>query len=83
MGQVVKLPASRVCAGAGERQRLGDAPTLDVMAINFLSLRGRKAAHIGACGSGPSTSCRRRVVVDDLEASEVRAMPVPSRRPIR
>ena len=30
MGQVVKPPASRVSrAGASERQRLGDAPTLD------------------------------------------------------
>ena len=31
MGQVVKPPASRVCAGASERQRLGDAPTLDAV----------------------------------------------------
>ena len=39
MGQVVKPPASRVCAGASERQRLGDAPTIDVVGYNLPSKR--------------------------------------------
>ena len=38
-GQVVKPPASRVCAGASERQRLGDAPTLDVVGYKVPSLQ--------------------------------------------
>jgi hypothetical protein len=37
LGQVVKPPASRVCAGASERQRLGDAPTIDVVGYNLPS----------------------------------------------
>ena len=41
MGQVVEPPASRVCAGAGE-QRLGDAPTLDVMGYKLPSPSGEE-----------------------------------------
>ena len=37
MGQVVKPPASRVCAGASEQQRLGDAPTINVVGYNLPS----------------------------------------------
>ena len=42
MGQVVKPPASRVCAGASERQRLGDAPTLDVVGYKLPSPSGEE-----------------------------------------
>jgi hypothetical protein len=42
MGQVVKPPASRVCAGASEQQRLGDAPTIDVMGYNLPSTFGEE-----------------------------------------
>ena len=42
MGQVVKPPASRVCAGASERQRLGDAPTIDVVGYNLPSTFGEE-----------------------------------------
>ena len=42
MGQVVEPPASRVCAGASERQRLGDAPTLDVVGYNLPSTFGEE-----------------------------------------
>ena len=40
MGQVLKPPASRVCAGASERQRVGDAPTLDGVGYNLPSTFG-------------------------------------------
>ena len=40
MGQVLKPPASRVCADASERQRLGDAPTLDGVGYNLPSTFG-------------------------------------------
>ena len=40
--QVVKPPVSRVCAGASERQRLGDAPTLDVMGYKLPSPFGEE-----------------------------------------
>ena len=42
MGQVAKPPAPRVCAGASERQRLGDAPTLDVMGYKLPSPFGEE-----------------------------------------
>ena len=79
MGQVLKPPALRVCAGASERQRLGDAPTLDGVGYNLPSTFGDEM---------PRTSVDvvqvlvplavEVVVVGDLEASEARAKPVPS-----
>ena len=42
VSQVVKPPASRVCAGASEQQRLGDAPTIDVVGYNLPSTFGEE-----------------------------------------
>ena len=39
---MVKPPASRVCAGASERQRLGDAPTLDAVVYILPSTFGEE-----------------------------------------
>ena len=39
---MVKPPASRVCAGASERQRLGDAPTLDAVGYILPSTFGEE-----------------------------------------
>ena len=39
---MVKPPASRVCAGASERQRLGDAPNLDVVGYKLPSPFGEE-----------------------------------------
>ena len=47
---MVKPPASRVCAGASERQRLGDAPTLDAVVYILPSTFGegmpRTSVHV-------------------------------------
>ena len=79
MGHVVEPPASRVCAGASERQRLGGAPTLDFVGYNLPSTFGeempRTSVHVVQVLVPLAVEV---VVVGDLEASKVRAMPVPS-----
>ena len=72
-GQVVKPPASRVRAGACERHRCGDAPTLDVGYKPIpLAERGGNAASVHVVQVLVLLAVED-VVVDDLEASEARA----------
>ena len=78
-GVLLPRPNGRACAGASERQRLGDAPTLDgvgyYLPSTFRDEMPRTSVDVVQVLVPLAVEV---VVVGDLEASEARAKPVPS-----